>query len=355
MKYLTFLFLLFAQPCFGQSKALSKVINNIDYHQDTVKAVYDWITNNIRYDIAKFKQVDKGENLYKKGNYKNVDEFRADQLEKVIKRKKGVCEDYTILFEAIMNALGYESFRISGITKGPKGKLNRSSGHSWIAIKDRGEWKLCDPTWGAGQVKDGKKFIQKYNPKWYNVDPEIMKERHYPFDPIWQLSDDPMTFNEFKKGAQLDDENPAFDFNAVIDNYMQKSDKERMTDELARMEATEDGEISLIRKRKKSLQSKISTNDIPSIIEQCRASANQFNEYILEGKNKGFRGDKWTLEYSKNTLIDIKAQIEESIVAFDNVKVKSAKAKKGFKKNIAQSKKLLQKVEEELEYLESKS
>jgi len=353
MKYLPLILLLFAQISFGQSKSLMKVIDKIDYQEDTLKAVYDWVTNNIKYDMAKFKDVEKGVNFYQKGNYKNVEKFKADQLEKVIKRKKGVCEDYTLLFDAIMKELGYQSFQVAGITKDPKGKINKKTGHSWIAVKVGGEWKLCDPTWGAGQVKDGKKFIKNYSDKWYDVDPKVMLERHLPYDPVWQLSDNPMTYDEFKKETQIEGEQLDFDYKSILEAHFQKTEKEQMIDELARIESN-GGNIPPIKQRKKSLQSKISTNDIPSIIEQCRASADKYNEYVREGKSKKFRGDTWTLSYSKNILQELKSQLEESIVAFDNVKVKSAKAKRTFKKNIAQSKKVLKLVNQELKYLESK-
>ncbi len=45
-----------------------------------------------------------------------------------------------------------------------------------------GEWKLYDPTWGAGNVKDGKRFIKNYNKEWYDVSPGEMIKTHMPFD-----------------------------------------------------------------------------------------------------------------------------------------------------------------------------
>ena len=45
-----------SQLSFGQSKALSGVMNKIDYQNDTLKAVYDWVADNIKYDVAKLKQ-----------------------------------------------------------------------------------------------------------------------------------------------------------------------------------------------------------------------------------------------------------------------------------------------------------
>ena len=114
MKYITIFFLLITQLGFGQSKSLQRVIDKIEYQQDTLRAVFDWVTDNVRYDVAKLKKLEKGYNPYKEGNYKSTKEFKADLLEKVIRRKKGVCDDYTLLFHSIVSELGYTSYIVQG-------------------------------------------------------------------------------------------------------------------------------------------------------------------------------------------------------------------------------------------------
>ncbi len=352
MKYITILLLFISQLSFGQSASLTKIVDQIDYQTDTLKAVYDWITDNIKYDVKKLKELEKGVNFFEKGKYKSTAVYKADQLEKVIKKKKGVCDDYTLLFDAIVTELGYTSYIVEGITKGRKGKVNKNISHSWNAVKDNGTWKLYDPTWGAGYVKEHKKFVKKYFGEWYDVNPEEMKERHLPFDPIWQLSDNPISYKEFENGTITDEVDAIFDYEELITAHLQKSKKEQMTDELARSELN-GGNIKPIKKRRKHLQNKISFTDIPEIIESCRASSEQFSEYLKEGKNKRFRGEKWTMEYSKKTLEGIKEQLLHSVDAFRNVKAKDTKSKKTFKKNINLSKKLLKHVEKELDFLSS--
>ncbi len=353
MKYIAFLSLFIVNTSFAQSKSLNRIIDKIDYQNDTIQAVYDWVTDNIKYDVAKLKDLEKGVNFYKKGKYKNTKEYKADLLEKVIKRKKGVCDDYTLLFDAIVRDLGYTSHIVDGVTKNKKGKVSKSIGHSWNAVKVNGEWKLYDPTWGAGYVKDNKKFVKKYFEQWYDVNPEIMKDRHLPYDPIWQLSENPITYKEFEKSIQPTATETPYDYKGIIVAHFLKSKKEQFIDELNRSELN-GGKIKPIKNRRKFLQSKISSNDIPSIIENCRVSSELLNEYYNEGKNKRFKDEKWTLEYSKNTLMDIKEQLQESIVAFGNVKMKDSKSKRAFKKNITQSKKMIKRVDKELEYLNSK-
>jgi len=360
MKYLTLLFLLIAQLSFGQSQSLIKIIDKIDYQSDTIKAVFDWVTDNIKYDVAKLKKLKGGENSFEKGNYKSVAEFKADQLERVIKKKKGVCQDYSNLFDAIVSELGYTSLVIAGVTKDHKGRIRSSVGHTWNAVKVNGDWKLYDSTWGAGYVKDQKKFVKKYFPQWYDIDSEEMKDRHFPFDPLWQLSENPMTFQEFKKGKQTGEPEIPYDYNGMIEAHQNKDGKEQLVDELNRSELN-GGNIKPILKRRRTLKKKIERYDvssnkdlIKSTLNNCKESSGLFGEYIKKAKNKRFKGKKWTLEYSHKTLLEIRDQTTESIAIFESIEVKGSKSKRMFKKYISQSKGLLEYVDKELEYLGSK-
>ena len=360
MKYITFLFLLITQLSFAQTKSLTKIIDQIDYQTDTLQAVYDWVTDNIKYDLAKLKKIKNGDGKHEIGKFKNRAEYRANQLEIVIQKKKGVCEDYSLLFNSIVSELGYTSLIISGVTKGRNGKIMKNSGHTWNAVNVNGIWKLYDPTWGSGYVKDDKRFIKKYNPKWFDTDPEVMKERHFPFDPIWQFSENPMTYQDFQEGRQSDESNTSYDYNGMIASHLKKEEKEKLIDELHRSELN-GGNIKVIKKRRKTLQKKIANLDtsknvdlIKSTIVKCRESSDLFGEYINAGKNKRFKGEKWTLEYSQSTLQDLKDQVTESIAIFETIDTKNLKSKRKFKKMVKQSKNLLDYVDREIELLNSK-
>ena len=359
MKYITILFLFIAQISFSQSKPLSKIIDKIDYQNDTILAVFNWVTDNIKYDVGKLKKLEKGVNFYKKGNYKSTKEFKAAMLKKVIKGKKGVCEDYTLLFNSIVNELGYISYVIPGVTKGKNDKVRKSSSHSWIAIKVDGVWKLYDPTWGAGYVNDKKKFVKKYFSQWYDVEPEKMKEKHFPFDPIWQLSENPMTYEDFKKGGQTKKPEISFDYTGMIEEYLEKDEKEQILDALNRSELN-GGNIQSIKKHRKHLQKKISfyessnrSSVIKSTLDNNRNSSQLFVEYI-KAKNNRFKDKKWTIEYSKNTLLDIQNQLEQSIETFKKMEANDAKSKRAIKGLLKQSNDFHSRVSKELEYLDDK-
>lgn len=360
MKYITFLFLFIAQLSFAQSESLTKVIDRIDVESDTLQAVFDWVTDNIKYDVGKLKDIEKGVSFYKKGKYKNTIEYKAAMLEKVIKRKKGVCDDYTLLFDAIVSELGYSSFIVEGITKNKKGKVRKSSSHSWNAVKVNGNWKLYDPTWGAGYVNDKRKFVKKYNDQWYGVSAEKIIETHFPFDPIWQLSEHPMTYSEYEKGEQTEKMETPYDFANMIDVYLAKDEKGRKTATLERSELN-GGNIKALKKYRKYLQKKINYYEssgnadlINSTLDDCKASSDTFGEYIREGKNKKFKGEKWTIEYSENTLLEVQAQVTQSIESLKKINVKDSKSKRAFKKYISQSQSLLKFIDKEIAFLSNK-
>ena len=72
-------------------------MNQIVIEEDTVLSVYNWITDNISYDVA---NLDDLTDRSKRSNIKSTKseaERKQAKLEKVIKQKKGVCEDYSLL------------------------------------------------------------------------------------------------------------------------------------------------------------------------------------------------------------------------------------------------------------------
>lgn len=352
MKYIIILFLFVSTSSFGQSTSLTKIINEIEYQNDTIQAVYDWVTENIEYDVKKFKQMKNGVNFFKKGGYKSVDKYRKDQLEKVIKKKKGVCQDYSLLFNSIVSELGYPSYMVSGITKSKEGKVNSSLGHAWNAVKVNGIWKLFDTTWGAGYVKNDKKFVKKPNKIWYDVSSEEMNERHLPHDPMWQLTDSPIDYKEFRRGKTTSAKKNTIDFKASIEAYLKKSKNEKSIDKIARMEMS-NSKNAVIRKHLKNLKMSVNNADIPDLIEQSNLSQKTFSEYFRDGRNKRFTGPKWTKEYAKTTLVELRENANQSITSFKGIKTKDSRNKDMIKRIIKGSRDLIRAIDKELKFIAS--
>ena len=86
--------------------------------EEKIRICHDWIVNQLTYQK----------------NPKNVGFAQAAML-----YKTGVCDDYTKIFEFMMDILGIESQYILGMSNG--------YGHCWNRVKVNGEWKYLDVTW----------------------------------------------------------------------------------------------------------------------------------------------------------------------------------------------------------------
>lgn len=355
---LTFIFALAMMTISNaQATIVSKTINEIELKSDTIKSVFEWITDNIKYDVKKLNEMKNRKGPKKKSDFDNKKDYQDDQLKKVIKRRKGVCEDYSLLFNTIVSQLGYESYVITGYTKNSNGKLNRTVGHTWNAVKVKGKWRLYDPTWGAGYLKNNKKFVKHYNKEWYDVPSEQIIITHMPYDPIWQLSNNPISYKAFEQSNFSTKFTSNYNYNELIQIHINKSEKEQIRDELNRSKELGNG-IKIINKWRKRITKNINHQDFSNQMylfnntsEKLTNSVNIFNKYI-DAKNNRFKGRKWTVDYAKQQLLREKLQVNESIEIFDGLDVKDKKAKNMIKRTIKQTEGLLRQIDSELKYLE---
>lgn len=151
--------------------------------QEKARAIYTWITHNIRYNHSIIEQ-----NLL--GTRENT---LMQQAENVLAQRSGVCEGYANLYKALANLMGLNAEIVTGKVRREDGQIPEI-GHAWIAIKIGGEWSLSDPTWGAGYYDpDAGIHFPPSDDLYFLVPPADMIRDHYPFDPVWQLNRFPMT------------------------------------------------------------------------------------------------------------------------------------------------------------------
>jgi hypothetical protein len=152
--------------------------------KDKVRAIFIWVAFNIQYDI---------DNMYAINFY----ESQEDKIAKPLKTRKGICENYAVLFNDICSKSGIKSYVIEGYTK-----QNGFTGyipHAWCAAKVDTTWFMFDPTWGSGYVNN-RKFYKKINNDYYKVNPSKLIKSHMPFDYLWQFLYYPLTSQEFYDG-----------------------------------------------------------------------------------------------------------------------------------------------------------
>ncbi|MEE1211106.1 MAG: transglutaminase domain-containing protein [Treponema sp.] len=148
----------------------------------SVKAMHDWICDNIAYDSE----------MYFSGRISKQD------YESVLKKKKAVCSGYSALMAEMCRLAGIEAIVIEGYSKGfgYQGKLGEKTDHAWNAVKMNGKWQLIDVTWDAGYL-DRKTFVKRYTTQWFNRSPAQFIYSHLPKDNEYQYLSEPKTKEEF--------------------------------------------------------------------------------------------------------------------------------------------------------------
>jgi hypothetical protein len=167
--------------------------------------IYTWIVNNIKYDVKALKKV-------KSKNY---------SPKETLKRKKGICYQYSALFNTLCQNAGISSREIIGYSRGSSYHEDDrfyESDHSWNAVKIDSAWYLLDLTWGSGglgqkrmrfrellfrsfkkpYINDRYHFIQEPNFHYFLAAPEDLIKHHLPVDPNWQLLEFPVSLATFE-------------------------------------------------------------------------------------------------------------------------------------------------------------
>lgn len=156
--------------------------------EERVRAAYRWVTQNIRYD--------KDSMLYI-----NWSLDAAEKLEATMRRRKGVCDNFATVFTALLHKMQIPSFIVNGLTHG-----HPQIAHSWNAVQLGHSWLLCDPTWDINYRNETSYFL---------LSPSQFLENHWPFDPMWQLKEQPLSLNAFERRGRGDP--AAISFPAVQD------------------------------------------------------------------------------------------------------------------------------------------
>ncbi|MFN0174917.1 MAG: transglutaminase domain-containing protein [Saprospiraceae bacterium] len=168
------------------SKALCKDLKN---DRDKARALFTWIAENISYDFKALEREGPKADSRK--------EFDDKLVKQVYKKGRGVCMGYALLYKKMADAVGLECVFIEGNSKGSV--FGGWESHAWNAVKIKGKWELLDVTWGAGYTDENEKFQQVFQPGFFFTLPRVFALNHFPEDDKWQLLDQPIGKNEFKK------------------------------------------------------------------------------------------------------------------------------------------------------------
>ena len=134
------------------------ITKNITKGYDKVKAIHDWVANNIWYDLDASEVT----------GLQDIDIFHNARFGlSVLKNKRGVCGGYTNLTVALLRAVGIPAKRIEGYAYMPNSAQfnpeifydlqNIKANHAWCEAFIDGRWIIIDITWDSkNRYKDGK-------------------------------------------------------------------------------------------------------------------------------------------------------------------------------------------------------
>ncbi|KAA3437814.1 transglutaminase domain-containing protein [Rufibacter hautae] len=190
--------------------------------QEKVKGLYDWLATNVAYDVQALAR-------------KPLFYEKQALIAQTLSTRKALCQGYAEVFQEVCAKMGVPAYVVTGFVI-PRG-MSQSMTHAWCAAQLQGQWYLFDPTWGAGVVEKGV-FISRANTKYFMVSPAKMIQTHMPFDPMWQLQTQPLTYSEFisSRGA-LPKPKPAFKFLDTLATYRSAPEKAQLTGAIRRMSA----------------------------------------------------------------------------------------------------------------------
>lgn len=161
---------------------------------EKVRSISVWIVNNIKYDTKVIR----------------TDNRKKHSPNKILSRRKAICQGYCDLFEAMCIEAGVDARTIVGYDKGgtyePTDIFVRDD-HCWSAANVDGGWQLMDLTWASGYVvprqqifrrllyfflnvpfKQKYRFVKKVNYNYCFVQPDTFAIDHLPTYPWWQLT-----------------------------------------------------------------------------------------------------------------------------------------------------------------------
>ena len=220
---LTFLSLLFSLTAFPQE--FTSRFSSVDSFAKTVKykgdltsltqnltapyseqlfkarAIFKWITENIRYDCKYYnKTIYKGEDTKtfhcrdEKNCEAKMENWETKYIDRVVRKKKAVCQGYAMLFKKMCDIAGLKSEMITGYIRTEYYQVGTCGSliHAWNSILIDSNYYLLDATWAAGGCTsddDGKllDFVKRFNEYYWLTPSSDFVRNHYPENPMWTL------------------------------------------------------------------------------------------------------------------------------------------------------------------------
>lgn len=206
-------------------RSVSSLVAYLKQHLSTddqlARAIYTWVSRNIKY------------NVYITYTSRNEEADETKEIQKILSERKGICQDYALLFKALVKEAGMDAYVIDGYNRRDGALL--PDPHEWCTAKVSGKWYMFDPTWGAGFVENYQ-FIPSPNHRFCKLLPDTLLKTHMPFDPMFQFRERPLSYEEFDTGV-VDEQRsvPVFYWADTLALYARQDTLERLVSVRQRM------------------------------------------------------------------------------------------------------------------------
>jgi Transglutaminase-like superfamily len=140
---------------------------------EALRFYFVWVAKNIRYDMAELNTTQRNPN-------KQVPET-------VFRNRQGICRGYADLLTVICQKARFECRSVAGYTN-TQGTDGRDDLHAWNAIKVNDNWFLFDVTWASNYLENTDNIDEKFE-RYFSQTSQQFIQKHFPFDPVWQLSE----------------------------------------------------------------------------------------------------------------------------------------------------------------------
>ncbi|TXB67615.1 hypothetical protein FRY97_04270 [Phaeodactylibacter luteus] len=151
-----------------------------DSETGKARALYTWTSHFLSYD----------EQASREGRRIN------NSIRDILKRQRGLCMDYALLFQALAHYAGLHCAVVDGYALPalqPPRALPSAPDHSWNAVWADGQWQLLDATWASADDA----LQQQFGTDYFFTPPAIFLLSHVPAAPLWQLLPCPLPIEAF--------------------------------------------------------------------------------------------------------------------------------------------------------------
>lgn len=294
----------------SQTVELDSVLRHVEYQDDSIQSIFNWVTSEISYDTQRLL-LDIPTSLAGYGSPTN------EIIRETIKNRKGVCQHYAELFNALLRRAGIESYVIGGYVRNPG--INDREGHAWNVVRSKDGWYFYDPTWAAGYVHQ-LNFIKRFDSSWYKVPPEEFIKTHIPIDPLWQFLKNPVTHQQVKNNtypSQLENGNYPIDH---ISKELALPEEEQLSAAINRIK-TSGTPLRLINRYLEVIEYNYYIILFNKASSALSSAINDYNIYA-SAKNRYFTKPKWSDEQLKSFPNTVKAKINTSKAYLDLIQTK---------------------------------